>query len=70
MPISRESNQFIVETIDPEPEKEQQDAFQVAKKTFRGKGSPMQAQGNDVRIKNRWESFWDKEDDSGFAWQA
>ena len=70
MPISRESNQFIVEMIVPEPEKEQQDAFQVAKKTFRGKGSPMQAQGNDVRSKNRWESFWDKEDDSGFAWQA
>ena len=70
VPISRESNQFIVEMLFPAPGKEQQDAFQVAKKTFRGKGSPTQAHGNDPRSENRWESFWDKEGDSGFTWQA
>ena len=56
--------------LSQESEKERQEAFQVAKKTFKGKGNPMEAQGNDVRSKNRWESFWEKEDDSGFTWQA
>jgi hypothetical protein len=68
VPITRESNQFVMEMFVPDQEDSHGEAFELAKHTFRGKGVQNGQGAKDYRSPNSWESFWDA-NDQGFRRQ-
>jgi hypothetical protein len=65
VPITRESNQFVMEMFVPDQEDSHGEAFELAKYTFRGKGVQNGQGAKDYRSPNSWESFWSA-NDQGF----
>ncbi len=67
VPITRESNQFVMEMFVPDQEDSHGEAFELAKYTFKGKGMQSNSKNQQYTSPNTWEVFWD--DDQGFIRQ-